>query len=351
MKTIDLIKEVAQTLADNMVAIKTKFSKVEGKLKGVEQSIKDFTPFDPTELEKDIHTVKEDVRNLDITYDDSTLLKALDELKATIPKAYDDSAIRKELEDSVELLMSDIPKAYDDRWVKDFKKDYDEELPKTVIKEIDSRIEKATPEAFDSSELEAKIEAVEKAIPEIPKGYDDTELQKQINGIKGLLEKEVSEIKKAIDSPIQVEASTTKHYNGEVTKAGDMVLHENNLYVNLLEGNDSTPSDMNKSYKLLIEAPKSPEHQGVYKADKTYSHNDMVMWENSTWIKTTDSNQTLPSEGWKLVAKAVKGRRGDKGEKGDEGIVDYDAAIQDLMDEVAILKAKVEGYEHGTTED
>jgi hypothetical protein len=74
----------------------------------------------------------------------------------------------------------------------------------------------------------------------------------------------------------------------------------------------------------------------------------MVMWENSTWIKTANKNQTLPSEGWKLVAKAVKGRKGEKGADGTTTIVQNDEALQVLHDEISILKATIKGLEDAT---
>ena len=209
------------------------------------------------------------------------------------------------------------------------------------------------PEAYNDSSLKEMLENFSKKNHdrleklEGIKGYDDSGLQEQINGIKAVFEKEVATLKKEVNAPLKVEIPTTKHYDGEVTPEGDMVLHANNLYVNLLKDNDSVPSLENKSYKLIIKAPKTPEHKGVYKKDHDYEYNDIVMWDNASWIKTAEKNQDLPSEGWKLLAKAVRGK---KGEKGDVTHVesDYTDVIQELSDEVNILKATIKGLKNAT---
>jgi len=235
--------------------------------------------------------------------------------------------------------------AYDDRFkqlstdIKSFEPFNPSELEEIIhsVKEDVNNIE-----PYDDSELQEKIKSI--------RVYDDSELQKRITELEGSFEKEVSTIKEKIDTPIKVQIPTTKHYDGEVTKAGNMVLHENNLYVNLLDANDSVPSDLNKSYKLIIKAPKEPRHKGVYNPDETYEYNDMVMWENSTWIKTHNDKQELPSEGWKLMAKAVRGRKGERGEQGDVTVVkpDVEGVLQDLHDEINVLKATVKGLSNGT---
>ena len=120
------------------------------------------------------------------------------------------------------------------------------------------------------------------------------------------------------------------------------------MYVNRLKGNTSKPSSENASYHLLIKAPKEPRHLGVYDQNKTYEYNDMVMWDNSTWIKTNSPEQEIPSAGWKLVAKAVRGR---KGEKGDVSKVEFDgeAVITELQDEIMLLKEAVKGLTNAHT--
>ena len=141
-----------------------------------------------------------------------------------------------------------------------------------------------------------------------------------------------------------MEIPTAKQYDGNASAKGQMILHKNNLYMNLLDDNKSEPCSANASYKLIISSPKAPVHKGLYDENKEYEFNDIVMHNNASWIKTDDPTQEIPSSGWKLLAKAVKGKRG---EKGDTTVVtaDYDDVIQELADEITFLKAKLGEFE------
>jgi len=278
MTAMELIKELADSTLDAIDSIKSKFAKVDAKLETLDEQIKDFEPFDPSELQNDIHSVKEAVNNFE---------------------KYDDSDIKETLE--------------------------------FFTKKHDERIK----------------------ILEEKKEYDDRGLREQINGIKALLEKEVTAIKKELETPVKVEIPSAKHYDGEPTEGNQFIIHKNALYMNLLEKNVSEPSDANASYMKIIDAPKSPVHKGVYNKDNPdYEYNDMVAWENSTWIKTEHPSQEIPSEGWKLVAKGSRGRKGEKGDKGDTTIIKMeDTVVQDLYDEINVLKATIKGYENAINAD
>lgn len=113
-------------------------------------------------------------------------------------------------------------------------------------------------------------------------------------------------------------------YNGEPVKKYDFIVHKGALWQNLMEDNDSVPSLENKSYQCIVEKPKdgmSIVPKGLYKEDEVYKENDVVMFNNASWIKNGKEAQELPGEGWFLLAKGTKGAKGDQGEKGEPGVV------------------------------
>ena len=309
-----------------------------------------------------------------------------------IPAAYDDAELKKEImgyiQDKVAAVKKSIPAAYDDGSLKEMLENFskknharleklesvkpynDIELRKAMGEMVGNAITGASealnekidnlhiPAAYDDTKLQKKFEAFSKGLHldgerieklekiEIPKEFNDRELQKQIDGIKTLFEKTSAEIKEKAHTIIKVEASTTKHWDGDETDRGVMVLYKNSLYLNLLVGNGSVPSVENKSYQLLIQAPRELDHKGVYVEGEKYEQGDMVMKDNATWFKTSEPEQNIPSKGWKLMAKAVRGK---KGEQGDVKVVEgYEKVIQELHDAVAILKSQVKGLQNGT---
>ena len=281
-------------------------------------------------------------------YDDTELKAKIDEVAKSIPevpefKEYDDTELKAKI-DEVAKSIPEVPEF----------KEYDDTELKAKIDEVAKSIPEV-PEfkEYDDSELRAKIDEVAKSIPEVPefKEYDDSELRAKIDEVaKSIPEvpefKEYDDawIKEALAKPLELDLPPASHYDGTAVSKGAMVLHDNNLYVNLIDDNASEPSEKNASYKLLIKSPKAPTHKGVYDVSKTYEENDIVMWENSSWIKTSSPEQSLPSDGWKLLAKAVRGR---KGEKGDTTVVEVDNTemLQRLVDEIEILKATNKGLQ------
>ncbi len=128
-------------------------------------------------------------------------------------------------------------------------------------------------------------------------------------------------------------------YNGDALRKGLFIVHENSLWFNKMVDNDTVPSLENKSYDLIIKSPKTPEHKGLYDEGETYEHLDIVMKNNSAWMKTPNPAQALPSDGWKLLAK--EGGRGKKGDKGDVG--DMTELDHQVFDDIGDRLLKIEG--------
>jgi len=330
------MKKLIEELFDKLKTFATNMSKMEVKLEGVDKLIKDFKPFDNSDNEKKFEEIK--------PFDNSDNEKKFDAIDKGLEsiEPFDNSKNEEMLAEIKESIptIPEIPEAYDDAEIKkqiaEIKPFDDTEISKRIknLEDVEP-IEINLPEEYDDVEISKRIKNLEDV--ELPKEFDAEPLQQQINAMQKLHEKEIAEIKKAPQTiVIKAEIPEAKSYSGEEADRGAMILHENNLYVNLLNHNDSLPSVENKSYKLLIKAPKEPTHKGLYKADEKYSHGDMVMKDNATWFKTHSEQQELPSEGWKLMAKAVKGKKGDKG---DIRVVEgYDEAIQTLSDDIEILK-------------
>jgi len=321
-------KKIAQIIASALTAFREKYlSPIEKRIEPVETFIKDFTPFDGSELKTQISNIE--------SYDDSDIREQIKGIKE-----YDDSNLVKQIED-VKKSMPTIPEQYDDS---------------NLVKQIED-VKKSMPtipEQYDDSALKGLIHAVKEDVNnlDIPKEYNDSALQENINAIqtvfkkelgevKETYEKEIADLKAKINEPISVELGKAKTYDQQPSDVGQMVLAGNNVYVNLLKGNDTEPSDANKSYKMIMKAPKEPTHMGVWDSNKKdYEFNDIVMWDNASWIKTHDNAQEIPSAGWKLLAKAIRGR---KGLKGDTSVVDYQEVLEKQDDEITILKAQVKG--------
>ncbi len=278
---------VAEFIKEVADTIKTSLKPMEVKLEGFEVKMKDFEPFDNSENMKRFEGVNKGLESIE-PYDDSKAFEALKEIKAKQDNYY----IRLD-----ELDQTDA------------------------------------------------IDLINEGLKSI-KGYDDSELQRQINAMQELHEKEITKIKEKTPTIIQVQASSAKHYTGDPEEKGTMILYGNSLYVNMQDDNDSVPSDENKSYKLLIKAPKTPEHKGLYEEGVDYEESNIVMKDNSSWMRTDDPDNTLPSAGWKLLSKGVRGK---KGERGDTTIPKYDKVLQDLHDEINLLKGTVKELQDGLT--
>ena len=385
----------------------------EEETKQLEKSVNAIKPFDNSENEKKFDAIKPfdnsenekifsklaKFMSVDPTNPQS-LNQLLSDIKNSIPTipeipaAYDDAELKKEMmgyvQDKVAAVKKSIPAAYDDGSLKEMLENFskknharleklesvkpynDSSLKDDIFnfaKKYGDRLNEfedgfrslKIPAAYDDTKLQKKFEAFSKGLHldgerieklekiEIPKEFNDRELQKQIDGIKTLFEKTSAEIKEKAHTIIKVEASTTKHWDGQEADRGVMILHENSLYLNLLAGNGSVPSIENKSYQLLIKAPKELNHKGLYVEGDVYEKGDMVMKDNATWFKTSEPEQNIPSKGWKLMAKAVRGKKGDQGDQGDTIVVEgYEKVIQELHDAVAILKSQVKGLQNGT---
>lgn len=130
-------------------------------------------------------------------------------------------------------------------------------------------------------------------------------------------------------------------YTGEPTKKYDFIVYKGALWQNLMEDNDSEPSLENKSYQCIVEKPKDGKSivpKGLYKEDENYEENNVVMFNNASWIKNDKASQELPGEGWFLLAKGTKGSKGDTGEKGEPGVV-IDIT-KNLEERLHLLEAK-----------
>ena len=322
------------------------FDTVKEQIQSLDAAIKDFEPYDDSHLQAKIDEVAKSIPEVPEPFDPSPLQERIDEVAKSIPKEYDDTPLQERIDE----VEKSIPVPFDDTELI--------EKVNAIQPVLEAKIESAVkemhdtiPAPFDDSAIKEEIKGLAETIPA---KYDDTPLLERIDEMKEAHAKELEEIKKAFEgkiatiekelsAPLKVEVPEAKHFTGTPAEKGAMILHDNNLYVNLLDANDSEPSEVNKSYKLLIKAPKAMEHKGVYDKAKTYELNDVVMWENASWVKTASPSQELPGEGWKLLAKAVRGK---KGEKGEATIVsaDYDDVIQNLTDKVMILEAQLKGF-------
>ncbi len=366
---------------------------VKGAVEALEKAFGDFKEYDDAGLKKQISDIKSyDDSNLKeqiaaiMPFDNSdnekniedttkALLEGIKSVKKSIPAAYDDTvlgetvgnldAFANELAEKIVEVEKSIPTPYDDTALTEKIVEVEKSIPTpyddTALTEKIVEVEKSIPtvpefKEYDDTALIEKIAEVEKSIPEF-KEYDDTELQKRVNAMQTLFEKEnkairetftkemaikdekIKSLEKRID--IELDFTVTKHFDGDAVKYGATVLHGNSLYVNMVEDNDSVPSSVNKSYKLLIKAPKEPTHKGLYVEGEKYVEGDITMLDNASWWRTNVvEDKGIPSESWKLLAKAVS-KRGRKGEKGDTSVADYDEVIQKLHDEMMILKEGV----------
>jgi len=145
----------------------------------------------------------------------------------------------------------------------------------------------------------------------------------------------------SVSKRITYEIKAPVNFDGKPLDAGVFVKWDNALWFNKLDGNDSIPKEGNHSYDLIIEAPRSPEHKGLYKEDEYYMKSDIVMKDNSSWMAVKNDPGELPGEGWRLLAKGMRGKKGEKGDSGDIVKVKFEAekSIEELNDRLMILEA------------
>ena len=127
-------------------------------------------------------------------------------------------------------------------------------------------------------------------------------------------------------------------FNDKPTEKFTLVKHDGALWQNLMDDNSSIPHSENKSYQLLIDKPKdgkSVTAKGLYKAEEKYVENDIVMFNNVSWIKNSKDSQELPGEGWFLMTKGIKGNKGDQGDPGKNGkATDVTKALEERVHEL-----------------
>ena len=299
MKALDLVQELADTVLQ-------KFKEFDGKLKKVEESIPE--PYDDTKLQHSVEEVKELIPE---RYDDSELIKS-------IPEPYNDEEIKEKLVEIEEKMITEVP-----------------ELP----------------EPYNDEEIKEKLVEIEEKmiteVPELPEPYNDEEIKERLEKIQDTVdakikafEEQVEKTFEEVSRKVTYEMPTPYQYeSGSAVEKGAFILWKNALWLNRMDDNDTTPSLENKSYICLIPAPKAPEHKGLYKEDESYGFNDIVMKDNASWIRVDGGSDDLPGEGWKLLAKGIKGR---KGEKGESVKVEFEAekSLEELNDRVMILEAK-----------
>lgn len=137
-------------------------------------------------------------------------------------------------------------------------------------------------------------------------------------------------------------------YDGSIVKKYDFVVHKGALWQNLMDDNNTPPSRDNHSYQCVVEKPKDAKSivpKGLYKEDAVYTENDVVMFNNASWIKNGKDSQELPGEGWFLLAKGTKGSKGERGEKGDPGqATDVTKALEER-----VHKLEAKGIIHEST--
>jgi hypothetical protein len=398
----DILKMVYESVDKKLQAVagevikmtSDRFKTVEDRLEPVETFVKDFTPFDPSGLEAKVEERIEEVAksipeipDIPEPFDPSGLearieerieevAKSIPEIP-DIPEPFDPSGLEAKIEEVVKSIpeIPDIPEPFDPSGLEERIEEVAKSIPEIPdIPEpfdpsnLEERIEEVAksipeipdiPEPFDPSGLEAKIEEVAKSIP---KPFDPSGLEakiveefdrklveikesyaEELSNYKSMVEKlqkETESLRKKVDSPLEISFAKAKKYGEGPVAKGAVILHKNAVWVSRMDDNDTEPSHENKSYVCLIDAPKAPVHKGVYEAGKKYEFNDMVMWNNNTWIKTEHPSNEIPSEGWRLVAKAIRGKKGEKGDPGDTTVVDYEERLRALEDEFILSKVK-----------
>jgi len=401
-------KKIAELIAYALTTFKEKyFTPMEKRLEPLETHIKDFTPFDDSELQEKIKAIPKPTE----PYDDADLLAKIEDVEKSIPtmpeipeyEAFDPSQLEEKI-DAVENYANDINdtlkaiKPFDASQLEQYIKEVEEAIPVVPeyeayddaplkemnqafvenMKELNTKLNEIPEyEAYDDTAVLAKIEEVEKSIPTIPeipeayddtklatklrkeiviavldaedrvkgsipeptKEFDDTELQKSINAIQEAQQ----EIQKELARPIKISLGEAKYFNGEEANKGQIVLHKNAVYVNRIDSNDSEPSEVNKSYQLLMQSPREIVHTGVWDKEKEYKQNDIAMWNNNSYMWVGEKGNVEPntSEQWKILAKGVRGRKGEKGLEGQAIQVDYAELLQKQDDEITILKSQV----------
>lgn len=239
-------------------------------------------------------------------------LEVLIEKFGALPEPYNDTGLRDELADLIEKIEG--IKDYDDA---DLRKEL-EDTSLAVYEDLHST--KGKVETL-MEEFEAKM----------------SDMLKDFAARQEVILDEVSK-------RVTYEVSEIKQFDGEPLDAGTFVKFDNALWFNKLDGNDSIPAVRNYSYDQIIAAPKAPEHKGLFQEDADYEYNDIVMKDNASWIAIKGKPGDLPGEGWKLLAKGIRGRKGEKGDKGDAGDTvkvefDVEKSLEDLNDRLMIVEA------------
>ena len=157
-------KQIAKLLSNLLSKFKEKYSySMEKRLEPLETHIKDFTPFDDSELRAKINGIPEWTQ-----FDDTELVAKIEQVEKSIPtmpeipeyEAFDPSQLEEKI-DAVENYANDINdtlKAI---------KPYDDSDLINQIAEID---------IYDDSELREQIKAI--------KPYDDSDMQELIHAVK-----------------------------------------------------------------------------------------------------------------------------------------------------------------------
>ena len=314
MTAIDLVKDLAETVLEKLTQFDTRIKELAGKIP---------EPYDDNAIQHKIEEVKELIPE---PYNDEPLMQTLAELEekaiTELPEVekYDDSEIMQKLAELEEKAITKLPEPYNDEQVMQKLAELEEkaitELPE--IPEI--------PEPYNDEEVREKLQALEESI--------DTKLKS--------LEEQVEKTLADVSKRVTYDVPTPVHYTpDEPIEKGAFVLHQNSLWLNQMEDNDTVPTLENHSYKCLIRAPKVPEHKGLYQEDTEYEFNDIVMKDNASWIRVEGGDNTLPGEGWKLLAKGIRGKKGEKGDKGESVKVEFEAekSLEDLNDRVLMLEA------------
>ena len=339
--TIKLSDEFKKEIEDLKKSIPEPYndSEIQNRLSEIQKSIPD--PYNDSEIKEKLSELakKTDIEIPD-PYNDAEIKKKISDIESKmvteVPDQYNDAEIIKRLESIEESMPTDIPDPYNDSDLRE------------KIAELEVNAITELPDPYNDSDIISKIDEVEKRIPE---PYSDEDIKEQIKSLEDGIEKFIN--KKLVGFEERVE-KTFKEVSKKVTydmpapieyssdqsiKKGAFILWKNALWFNKMDDNNTEPSNENKSYMLLIPAPKEPTHKGLYKEGVKYDHTDIVMKDNSSWFRVKGGTDDLPGSGWKLLAKGMKGR---KGEKGESVKVEFSAekTLEELNDRLMILEAK-----------
>lgn len=332
---ITFLKDVGEEIKGTLEPILSRVDKLESDVDKVVNSVKSIKEYDDSKLSEKIDAIKE--------YDDSKLNEKIDKGLESI-EPYDDSKLNEKIDAIEEYDDSQLKEDMEVKFGKvlDRIKDYDDS---ELVGAVNRLKESLTHFTKKHDERIKQLESI--------KGYDDSELSKRIDAVQKLFEEKTTAITEKFNETIKVEAPTPKqHIPGDSEhEKGSWIVWNNSVYINLIDKNASTPCEKNHAYLCIIKSAPMPEHMGVFVEDEKYLLNQMVMKENSTWIRTLSKEDGVPgeSDAWKLMAKqGGRGRKGEKGDVGDTKVVETDTTkiLQDLHDEVSLLKSKTKGFEN-----